>query len=68
MAGRDYLLEWQRDNNENGRRKRKPVLCSECKSDIPLKDLLAKWQPKSVSRWLWGPKICRKCNEEKKKK
>ena len=62
----DYLLQWQRDNNENGRREDKPVLCKECKGEVHWSDFFKKWQPKAVSRWL-SYKLCRRCHMEGKK-
>ena len=67
----DYLLQWQRDNNENGRRKSKPVLCEECKGEVSPRNFFKPWQPKAPSRWSKGTKICEACHmkqlKEKKK-
>ena len=72
MSGKpfDYVLAWQRDNNENDRKSR-PVLCERCRGEVHHSDFFKPWQPRAVSRWSKGTKICEACHmkqlKEKKK-
>ena len=59
----DYTLAWQRDNNENRRRRNGPT-CVHCKASVPLRHVNAKWQPAPTSRWSWGKLTCKSCKDK----